>query len=130
MEEVKSFREDYLGTYYYDDETNEVEILYKDQSGRLEASVLIETLASAIVDISITQSSAINPDTETVHLLRHLVEDYLPEIGMTIHFREMFYQIVGEPYPDWLEIPEPNFYEREWMENHSLHRKMSEESGI
>lgn len=53
---------------------------------------------------------------ETIHLLRYLVEDYLPQIGMTIHFREMFYQIVGEPYPEWFEIPEPGFYELEWME--------------
>jgi len=58
LEKVESFREDHLGTYYYDEETNEVEILYKERTGRLEASVLIETLASAIIDISIAQSSA------------------------------------------------------------------------
>ena len=58
LEKVESFREDYLATYYYDEETNEVEILYKHKSGRLEATVLIETLAGAIIDISQIQSSA------------------------------------------------------------------------
>jgi len=56
LEEVESFREDYLATYYYDEETNEVEILYKHKAGRLEASVLIECLAGAIMDISEIQS--------------------------------------------------------------------------
>lgn len=55
MEPVPSFREDHLATYYYDEETNEVELLFKRQTNRLEASVLIETLAGAIIDISITQ---------------------------------------------------------------------------
>jgi len=62
----------------------------------------------------------------TIHLLRQLVEDYLPQIGMTIHFREMFYQIVGKPYPDWFEVPESRFYERAWIKNHSLRQKASE----
>lgn len=57
LEKVPSFREDYLATYYYDKETNEVEMLYKHKAGRLEASVLIETLAGAIIDISVVQSS-------------------------------------------------------------------------
>lgn len=53
---------------------------------------------------------------EKLNILRRLVEDWLPQIGMTIHFREMFYQIVGEPHPEWFEIPEMGFYERQWME--------------
>ena len=57
LEKVESFREDCLATYYYDEENNEVEILYKHKSGRLEATVLIETLAGAIIDISQIQSS-------------------------------------------------------------------------
>lgn len=57
IEEAKSFREDYLATYYYDKETNEVEMLYKHKVGRLEASVFIETLAGVIIDISEVQSS-------------------------------------------------------------------------
>lgn len=57
LTEVPYFREDQLAIYYYDEETNEVGILYKHKSGRLEASVLIETLAGAIIDISEVQSS-------------------------------------------------------------------------
>ncbi len=57
MEAVPSFREDHLATYYYDPETNEVELLFKRQINSLEASVLIETLAGAIIDISIAQTS-------------------------------------------------------------------------
>ena len=56
MEAVPSFREDHLATYYYDPETNEVELLFKRQMNSLEASVLIETLAGAIIDISIAQN--------------------------------------------------------------------------
>lgn len=56
MEAVPSFREDHLATYYYDPETNEVELLFKRQMNTLEASVLIETLAGAIIDISIAQT--------------------------------------------------------------------------
>lgn len=57
LEEVPSFRVDYLATYYYDPETNEVELLFKDRSRTVEASVLIEMLAGAIIDISLAQSS-------------------------------------------------------------------------
>ncbi len=56
LEEMPSFREDILATYYYDPETNEVELLFKDGSRTLEASVLIETLAGAIIDISLAQA--------------------------------------------------------------------------
>ena len=56
LEKVESFREDYLATYYYDEATNEVEMLYKHKTGRLEASVFIECLAGAIMDISEIQS--------------------------------------------------------------------------
>jgi len=53
IEEVPSFRKDELGTYYYEEETNEVEVLFKEPpSLTLEASVLIEMLADAIIDIS------------------------------------------------------------------------------
>ena len=55
-----------------------------------------------------------------IHLLRRLVEDWLNQIPMTITFREKFYQIVGEPYPDWFEIPEPGLHHRQWVENNSL----------
>ena len=53
---------------------------------------------------------------EKLGILRRLVEDWLPQIGMTIHFREMFYQIVGEPHPDWFEVRELGFYEQQWLE--------------
>ena len=56
----------------------------------------------------------------TVHLLRRLVEDWLPQIGMTIGFREMFYQIVGEPYPSWFSVPELGFCEQKWIEDNDL----------
>ena len=56
----------------------------------------------------------------TIHLLRRLVEDWLTQIGMNIHFRQMFYQIVGEPYPDWFEVPKPDLYERQWVEENSI----------
>lgn len=52
IEEVESFREDAMATYYYFKDTNEVEILFKKQPTVLEASVLIEMLAGAIIDIS------------------------------------------------------------------------------
>ena len=55
-----------------------------------------------------------------IHLLRRLVEDWLNQISMTSTFREKFYQIVGEPYPDWFEIPEPGLHHRQWVENNSL----------
>lgn len=57
LEKLDSFREDYLGTYYYDDDTNEVTMLFKTQNSRLEASVLIECLAGLIIDISQVQST-------------------------------------------------------------------------
>ena len=56
------FREDYLGQYRYDPETNEVVLYFKDQFASLEASVLIEMLADFIIDISQVQSSG---DKET-----------------------------------------------------------------
>ena len=56
----------------------------------------------------------------TIHLLRRLVEDWLNQIPMTITFREKFYQIVGEPYPDWFEVPEPGLHHIQWVENNSL----------
>ena len=62
-----------------------------------------------------------------IHLLRRLVEDWLNQIPMTITFREKFYQIVGEPYPDWFEVPEPGLHHRQWVENNSLHRKEIDE---
>lgn len=65
LEKVESFREDYLATYYYDEETNEVEILYKHKTGRLEATVLIETLAGAIIDISQVRLSCQKTEAET-----------------------------------------------------------------
>ncbi len=49
------FREDILGQYMYDPETNEV-IFLKTQINRVEASVLIEVLADFIIDISQVQS--------------------------------------------------------------------------
>jgi len=51
------FREDFLGQYRYDPETNEVVLYFKKQVNSLEASVLIEMLADFIIDISIVQSS-------------------------------------------------------------------------
>lgn len=55
LETVESFREDELATYYYDIETNEVLIQCKKPYTSLEASVLIEMLAGAIIDISQAQ---------------------------------------------------------------------------
>ena len=50
------FREDYLGQYRYDPETNEIILYFKKQIGSVEASVLIEMLADFIIDISQVQS--------------------------------------------------------------------------
>jgi len=55
--EVAYFREDVLAQYGYDPETNEVTIYLKKQMPSLEATVLIELLASLIIDVSIVQSS-------------------------------------------------------------------------
>lgn len=46
------FREDHLAQYRYDEETNEVILYFKSNPSWLEASVLIEMLADAIIDIS------------------------------------------------------------------------------
>ena len=51
------FRQDFLGSYIYDEETNEVILIFHEQTSRLEASVLIETLSDFIIDISQIQSS-------------------------------------------------------------------------
>ena len=64
----------------------------------------------------------------TIHLLRRLVEDWLNQISMTSTFREKFYQIVGEPYPDWFEIPEPGLHHRQWVEDNTLHRTKTGEN--
>jgi len=50
------FREDVLGQYRYDPETNEIIMYFKEQWPSLEATVLIELLASLIIDVSIVQS--------------------------------------------------------------------------
>ena len=68
----------------------------------------------------------VNEQENTTHLLRRLVEDWLNQIPMNITFREKFYQIVGEPYPDWFEIPEPGLHHRQWVENNSLGEKVME----
>jgi len=51
------FRQDFLGSYLYDKETNEVILIFHNQTTRLEASVLIEILSDFIIDISQIQSS-------------------------------------------------------------------------
>jgi len=51
------FREDVLGQYLYDKDTNEVVLYFKKQTDSVEASVLIEMLADFIIDISLVQSS-------------------------------------------------------------------------
>lgn len=58
LEAVEPFREDSLATYYYSKNTNKVMLLYKSEINELEASVLIECLAGAIIDISQAQSTA------------------------------------------------------------------------
>jgi len=68
----------------------------------------------------------VNEQENIIHLLRRLVEDWLNQISMNITFREKFYQIVGEPYPDWFEIPEPGLHHRQWVENNSLGEKVME----
>lgn len=55
--EAPYFREDFLAQYRYDPETNEVIMYFKQPLPRLEATVLIELLASLIIDVSIVQSS-------------------------------------------------------------------------
>lgn len=57
LERVEPIREDYLGTYYYDEGTNEIIMMFKSKINRLEASVLIECLAEFIIDVSQAQSS-------------------------------------------------------------------------
>ena len=59
------FREDYLAQYRYDPETNEVIIYFKKPIPQLEATVLIELLASLIIDVSIVQSSSPKTGEET-----------------------------------------------------------------
>lgn len=54
---VPSFREDVMATYYYYADTNEVEVLFKKKLAVIEASVLVEMLAGAIIDVSHVQSS-------------------------------------------------------------------------
>ena len=58
------FREDYLAQYRYDPETNEVVMYFKKPIPRLEATVLIELLASLIIDVSIVQSSVTGVNEE------------------------------------------------------------------
>ena len=74
------------------------------------------TLGGEEDGITLSDLIMMKEKAEKLEVLRRLVEDWLPQIGMTIHFREMFYQIVGEPHPDWFEIPEMGFYERQWIE--------------
>ena len=58
------FRQDFLGSYIYDEETNEVVLIFHEQTNRLEASVLIETLSDFIIDISQVQSSTPLPSSD------------------------------------------------------------------
>lgn len=57
LEEVKSFRIDKFGTWYYDSKTKKVSIFIQQRQLCLDPSVLIEMLAGAIIDISIVQTS-------------------------------------------------------------------------
>ena len=50
------FRQDKFGSYLYDEDTNEVTLWIHKPVCRFEASVLIEMLASFIIDISQVQS--------------------------------------------------------------------------
>ena len=34
---------------------------------------------------------------------RQVVDDYCPEIGMTLTFRRKFYEVTGFPMPEWLK---------------------------
>jgi len=56
-----------------------------------------------------------------IMLLKALVEDWLPQIGMTITFREMFYEILDKPNPEWLGERQLTNVELKWIdENHKL----------
>ena len=48
-------------------------------------------------------------------VLEKLVEDWLPQIGMTITFREMFYEILDKPNPDWLGERQLTNVELKWI---------------
>ena len=52
-----------------------------------------------------------------IELIKALVEDWLPQIGMTITFREMFYEIMGEPNPEWLGDRILENTDLEWITN-------------
>ena len=54
---------------------------------------------------------------QKIRLLKALVEDWLPQIGMTITFREMFYEVLGEPNPEWLGDRMLENTELEWIAN-------------
>ena len=47
--------------------------------------------------------------------LEQLVEDWLPQIGMTITFRELFYEILGKPNPGWLGERQLTNNELKWV---------------
>ena len=66
--------------------------------------------------------SHINELELKIETLEHLVEDWLPQIGMTMTFREMFYEIIGTPLPEWYGDNALTRTELEWIRDH-LHRK-------
>jgi len=51
-----------------------------------------------------------------IRLLEALMEDWLPQIGMTITFREMFYEILGKPNPKWLGERQLTNVELKWID--------------
>ena len=40
---------------------------------------------------------------EQLEAIKKLVEQDLPQIGMTIYFRRRFYQVTGYPAPEWFK---------------------------
>lgn len=55
---------------------------------------------------------------EKLYILEKLIEDWLPQIGMTITFREMFYEVLGKPNPEWLGERQLTNNELRWIYEH------------
>ena len=68
----------------------------------------------------------INEMENKLQALEKLVEDWLPQIGMTTTFREMFYEIMGTPLPDWYGEKQLSRVELEWIHN-TLEPKVKED---
>ena len=70
----------------------------------------------------------INELENKLQTLEKLVDEWLPEIGMTMTFRDMFYVILGQPNPDWCGERKLTKVELDWIYDSSNDTVKTEEN--